>query len=51
LASVAPILKLAEIKGVRMPIVEQVLAVIEGRMDPRDIAPTLTHETDEPASE
>ena len=51
LASVAPVLKLAEVKGVRMPIVEQVLAVIEGRMDPRDIAPTLTHETDEPASE
>ena len=51
LASVAPVLKLAEDKGVRMPIVEQVLAVIEGRMDPRDIAPTLTHETDEPASE
>ncbi|MEN9608507.1 MAG: hypothetical protein RLZZ06_438 [Actinomycetota bacterium] len=51
LASVAPVLKLAEVKGVRMPIVEQVLAVIEGRMDPRDIAPTLTHETDEPTSE
>ena len=51
LASVAPILKLAEVKGVRMPIVEQVLAVMEGRMEPKDIAPTLTHETDEPASE
>ncbi|MFM5951934.1 MAG: NAD(P)H-dependent glycerol-3-phosphate dehydrogenase [Micrococcales bacterium] len=51
LSSVAPILKLAEEKGVRMPIVEQVLAVMEGRMEPKDIAPTLTHETDEPASE
>jgi glycerol-3-phosphate dehydrogenase (NAD(P)+) len=51
LASVAPILRLAEIKGVKMPIVEQVLAVMEGRMEPRDIAPTLTHETDEPSSE
>ncbi|MEY3855574.1 MAG: hypothetical protein RJA45_44 [Actinomycetota bacterium] len=51
LASVAPILKLAEVKGVRMPIVEQVLAVMEGRMEPKDIAPTLTHETDEPTSE
>ena len=51
LASVAPVLKLAADKDVKMPIVEQVLAVIEGRMDPRDIAPTLTHETDEPASE
>ena len=51
LSSVAPILKLAEVKGVRMPIVEQVLAVMEGRMEPKDIAPTLTHETDEPTSE
>ncbi len=51
LASVVPILKLAEDKGVRMPIVEQVLAVMEGRMEPKDIAPTLTHETDEPTSE
>jgi hypothetical protein len=25
--------------------------VMEGRMEPRDIAPTLTHETDEPSSE
>jgi glycerol-3-phosphate dehydrogenase (NAD(P)+) len=51
LASVAPVLKLAEEKGVRMPIVEQVLAVMEGRMEPKDIAPALTHESDEPASE
>lgn len=51
LASVAPILKLAEEKGVKMPIVEQVLAVMEGRMEPKDIAPALTHESDEPASE
>ena len=26
-------------------------AVLEGRMDPRDIAPTLTHETDGPVRE
>jgi glycerol-3-phosphate dehydrogenase (NAD(P)+) len=51
LASVAPVLKLAEEKGVRMPIVEQVLAVMEGRMEPKDIAPALTHESDEPTSE
>ncbi|CAB4902996.1 unannotated protein [freshwater metagenome] len=51
LASVSPILKLAADKDVKMPIVEQVLAVMEGRMEPRDIAPTLTHETDEPTSE
>ena len=51
LASVRPILALAEAKGVTMPIVEQVNAVLEGRMDPRDIAPTLTHETDGPVRE
>ena len=51
LASVKPILALAEAKGVTMPIVEQVNAVLEGRMHPRDIAPTLTHETDGPVRE
>jgi len=51
LASVVPILKLAADKDVKMPIVEQVLAVMEGRMEPRDIAPSLTHEADEPTSE
>ena len=51
LASVKPILSLAEAKGVPMPIVEQVNAVLEGRMSPRDIAPTLTHETDGPVRE
>ncbi|MEN9714209.1 MAG: hypothetical protein RLZZ164_873 [Actinomycetota bacterium] len=51
LASVKPILALAEAKGVTMPIVEQVNAVLEGRMSPRDIAPTLTHETDGPVRE
>jgi glycerol-3-phosphate dehydrogenase (NAD(P)+) len=51
LASVVPILKLAAVKDVKMPIVEQVLAVMEGRMEPKDIAPSLTHETDEPTSE
>ena len=43
LASVAPVLQLASAKGVEMPIVEQVLAVLEGRMDPKDIAPHLTN--------
>jgi glycerol-3-phosphate dehydrogenase (NAD(P)+) len=43
LSSVAPVLQLAAAKGVEMPIVEQVLAVLEGRMDPKDIAPNLTH--------
>lgn len=43
LSSVAPVLQLAGAKGVEMPIVEQVLAVLEGRMDPKDIAPHLTN--------
>ena len=51
LSSVRPILALAEAKGIEMPIVEQVHAVLEGRMDPRDIAPHLTHETDGPVRE
>ena len=51
LSSVKPILALAEAKGIAMPIVEQVHAVLEGRMDPRDIAPHLTHETDGPVRE
>ncbi len=51
LASVKPILALAAEKNIAMPIVEQVNAVLEGRMDPRDIAPHLTHETDGPVKE
>jgi glycerol-3-phosphate dehydrogenase (NAD(P)+) len=51
LASVAPVLQLAAEKGVSMPIVEQVNLVIEGKMNPRDIAPHLTHESDQPQGE
>lgn len=51
LASVKPILALAAEKNIAMPIVEQVNAVLEGKMDPRDIAPHLTHETDGPVKE
>ena len=51
LASVAPVLQLAAEKGVAMPIVEQVNLVIEGKMNPRDIAPHLTHDTDQPQGE
>lgn len=51
LASVKPILALAAEKNISMPIVEQVNAVLEGKMDPRDIAPHLTHETDGPVKE
>ena len=51
LSSVAPILQLAEAKGVSMPIVEQVLLVMEGKMAPKDIAPFLTTSTDTPLDE
>jgi glycerol-3-phosphate dehydrogenase (NAD(P)+) len=51
LASVAPILALAGAKDIKMPIVEQVKLVMDGDMSPRDIAPHLTHETDEPQGE
>jgi len=50
LASVAPILALAQAKDVDMPIVEQVNQVLNGTLDPRDIAPHLT-DTDEPQGE
>ncbi|WP_245992020.1 NAD(P)H-dependent glycerol-3-phosphate dehydrogenase [Mycetocola lacteus] len=51
LASVAPVLEIAAASGVEMPIVQQVKRVIEGTMDPRDIAPHLTTASDEPQSE
>ncbi len=51
LASVAPILELALAKGVEMPIVSQVAEVLAGTMDPKDIAPHLTSNSDEPQPE
>jgi glycerol-3-phosphate dehydrogenase (NAD(P)+) len=51
LASVAPILELALEKGVVMPIVSQVAEVLAGTMDPRDIAPHLTTDSDIPQGE
>lgn len=51
LSSVAPVLELARAKGIPMPIVEQVQAVIDGKMPPRDIAPQLTHAKDVPQGE
>ena len=51
LASVAPVLQLARDAGVQMPIVEQVKMVLDGTMDPRDIAPHLTTDDDEPTGE
>ena len=51
LASVAPILQLAHESDVYMPIVEQVKMVLDGRMDPRHIAPHLTTDDDTPQEE
>jgi glycerol-3-phosphate dehydrogenase (NAD(P)+) len=51
LASVAPILQLAREVGVQMPIVEQVKMVLDGTMNPRDIAPHLTTDDDTPQGE
>ncbi|MGM7665981.1 NAD(P)H-dependent glycerol-3-phosphate dehydrogenase [Microbacterium sp. A93] len=51
LASVAPILKLAHESDVYMPIVEQVKMVLDGKMNPRDIAPHLTTADDTPQEE
>jgi len=51
LASVGPILELARAKGVDMPIVEQVRQVLDGTLNPRDIAPHLTTESSEPQGE
>ncbi|HLS92041.1 MAG TPA: NAD(P)H-dependent glycerol-3-phosphate dehydrogenase, partial [Microbacterium sp.] len=51
LSSVAPILQLAQAKGVEMPIVQQVKMVLDGTMEPRDIAPHLTTDDDTPQEE
>ncbi len=51
LASVAPILTLAEARGVEMPIVRQVSQVLAGTLEPKDIAPHLTTDSDEPQGE
>lgn len=50
LASVAPVLSLAEARGVDMPIVRQVSQVLAGTLAPKDIAPHLTTD-DEPQGE
>ncbi|TFB48169.1 NAD(P)H-dependent glycerol-3-phosphate dehydrogenase [Cryobacterium tagatosivorans] len=51
LASVGPILELARARGVEMPIVEQVRQVLAGTLKPRDLAPHLTTDSDEPQGE
>lgn len=51
LASVAPVLQLAASRGVRMPIVEQLGEVLAGTLDPRELAPHLTTESELPRGE
>jgi glycerol-3-phosphate dehydrogenase (NAD(P)+) len=51
LVSVSTVLELARAKNIAMPIVEQVELVIEGKMNPKDIAPHLTHMSDTPQGE
>lgn len=51
ISSVAPVLELAAELGVEMPIVSQVAEVLAGTLDPRDIAPHLTTDTDVPQGE
>ncbi|MFG6445394.1 NAD(P)H-dependent glycerol-3-phosphate dehydrogenase [Microbacterium sp. P06] len=51
LSSVTPVLQLARDAGVEMPIVAQVKRVLDGTMNPRDIAPHLTTDDDKPKGE
>ncbi|MGB3414468.1 MAG: NAD(P)H-dependent glycerol-3-phosphate dehydrogenase, partial [Microbacteriaceae bacterium] len=51
LSSVGAILTLAEAKNVEMPIVSQVARVLDGTMDPREIAPQLTSADGVPVGE
>jgi len=51
LSSVGPILELAAQRGVTMPIVAQVAQVLEGTLDPRELAPHLATDSDEPQGE
>lgn len=49
--SVKPVLELAKERGITMPIVQQVSDVLDGTMDPRNIAPHLTSKDDSPQAE
>lgn len=51
LASVGPILELAVSRGVSMPIVAQVAQVLDGTLDPRELAPHLATDGDSPQGE
>lgn len=51
LASVAPIIELADARGVDMPIVKQLAHVLDGTLDPKNLAPQLTTDQLEPQGE
>jgi glycerol-3-phosphate dehydrogenase (NAD(P)+) len=51
ITSVPPVLELARELGIRMPIVEQVQMVLDGRMAPKDLGPHLATEDDVPQPE
>lgn len=51
LQAVAPVLELAKSKGVAMPIVTQVAQVLDGSLDPAELAPHLATDSDEPEGE
>jgi glycerol-3-phosphate dehydrogenase (NAD(P)+) len=51
LSSVDPILVLAAAKGVSMPIVSQVQQVLQGTLDPRELAPHLATDSEIPSEE
>jgi len=51
LQAVTPVLELAKSKGVSMPIVLQVSQVLDGTLDPAELAPHLATDSDEPEGE
>lgn len=51
LQAVTPVLELAKSKGVSMPIVLQVGQVLDGTLDPAELAPHLATDSDEPEGE
>ena len=51
LSAVTPVLELAASKGVSMPIVTQVAQVLDGTLDPAELAPHLATDSNEPEGE
>ena len=51
LSAVKPVLELAASKGISMPIVTQVVQVLDGSRDPRELAPHFATDSDTPEGE